>query len=167
MNAIISNSKEGCEIKAGDYIIYKRNFYKSNFQLSIKCDWKALLSPFITSPQSHPSISPNVLLTLPPAYSPDSPTDSGTFQGLLFVIQVIPFHLCFLVTNTPASCLPSSTVHKNKEVSEYSNLRRFSRVAVPNDVHWISNAFKKSVLKSHRPLQIFIRHDREQRPSDH
>ena len=36
MNAIISNSNEGYEIKAGDYIIYKR-FY-SNFQLSIKCD---------------------------------------------------------------------------------------------------------------------------------
>ena len=67
MNAIINNSNEGHETKASDYIVYER-FY-SNFQLSIKCDQKASLSPFTTSPRSHPSIPRNILPSLPPICS--------------------------------------------------------------------------------------------------
>lgn len=126
MNVVISNTKEGCEIKAGDYIIYKR-FY-SNFQLSIKRDRKGLLSPFITSPQSHPSISPQC---------PTHPA-SYLLSWHTYRLWYLPkFAFCYPGHSIPSllpgykyTCFLSPFSHCPQKY-KHSNHTRFFRVAVP------------------------------------
>lgn len=108
------------------------------------------------------SYSPCLLLTLL-----DTPTDSGTFQSLLFVIpghsipSLLPGykHTCFLS--------PFSHSVRKKQGSEWTLYHtRFFRVAVPVMFTEFPLLKWSQFLNLTDLILIFIRHDREQRPSD-